>query len=70
MLARWTCSRHNGREKLRFTYCLIGTLLLFASISLGQDWPEFRGPFGNGHARRRKMRSRADCRCIGARRRT
>lgn len=34
---------------MRFTYCLIG-LLLFSSISQGEDWPEFRGPFGNGHA--------------------
>jgi outer membrane protein assembly factor BamB len=35
---------------MRFTYCLIGSLLLFSPVSRGQDWPEFRGPFGNGHA--------------------
>jgi outer membrane protein assembly factor BamB len=36
---------------MRFTYCLIGSLLLFSAVSRGQDWPEFRGPFANGHAR-------------------
>ena len=30
--------------------CLICTLLLLSPISRGQDWPEFRGPYGNGHA--------------------
>jgi len=35
---------------MRFTFCLIGSLLLFSSVSRGQDWQEFRGPFGNGHA--------------------
>ena len=34
---------------MRFTYCLIG-LLLFSPVSPAADWPEFRGPFGNGHA--------------------
>ena len=34
---------------LRFTGGLIGSLLLFASVARGQEWPEFRGPFGNGH---------------------
>ena len=32
------------------TYCLIGLLLLFSSVSRAGDWPEFRGPQGNGHA--------------------
>ncbi|MGO8690130.1 MAG: quinonprotein alcohol dehydrogenase, partial [Thermoguttaceae bacterium] len=43
----------SGRITMRFTYCLIGligSLLLFSPVSRGQDWPEFRGPFGNGHA--------------------
>ena len=35
---------------MRFTSCLIGLLLLFPPLSRAQDWPEFRGPFGNGHA--------------------
>ena len=34
---------------MRFTCGLIGSLLLL-SVSRGADWPEFRGPFGNGHA--------------------
>jgi outer membrane protein assembly factor BamB len=29
---------------------LIGWLLLFSPLARGADWPEFRGPFGNGHA--------------------
>ncbi|MGA2619817.1 MAG: PQQ-binding-like beta-propeller repeat protein [Thermoguttaceae bacterium] len=39
-----------GNITMRFTYCLTGWLLLLASVSRGQDWPEFRGPLGNGHA--------------------
>ena len=40
---------------MRFTTCLISSLLIFPAIfltaaSCGGDWPEFRGPFGNGHA--------------------
>jgi outer membrane protein assembly factor BamB len=35
---------------MRFGYCLTGWLLLFVSVSRAEDWPEFRGPFGNGHA--------------------
>lgn len=35
---------------MRFASCLIGSLLLFSPLSRGQDWPEFRGPFANGHA--------------------
>src|SRR5208337_4121300 len=35
---------------LRFTSSLIGLLLLFPSLLPAQDWPEFRGPYGNGHA--------------------
>lgn len=35
---------------MRFAYCLSCSLLLCQSVSRGQDWPEFRGPFGNGHA--------------------
>ena len=35
---------------MRFPFFLIGTLLLFSSVSVAEDWPEFRGPFGNGHA--------------------
>ena len=35
---------------MQFTSSLIGLLLLFSAVSRGEDWPEFRGPFGNGHA--------------------
>lgn len=34
---------------MRLTFCLIGSLFLFSPVSRGQDWPEFRGPFSNGH---------------------
>lgn len=35
---------------MRLTFGLIGSLLLFSTAARGDDWPEFRGPFGNGHA--------------------
>ena len=35
---------------MRFTCCLFSSLLLFSPAAQGQEWPEFRGPFGNGYA--------------------
>ncbi len=35
---------------MRFAFCLISFMLLFPSVVPAEDWPEFRGPFGNGHA--------------------
>ena len=29
--------------------CLPGMLLFLALFSVHADWPEFRGPFGDGH---------------------
>src|SRR5580700_3772357 len=33
----------------RVAKCLIASLLL-SHLARGADWPEFRGPFGDGHA--------------------
>src|SRR2546422_7015508 len=33
----------------RFVSPLLLVLLAFAGVALGGDWPEFRGPWGNGH---------------------
>ena len=43
----------NGKlqnNMMRFFNGIIGSLLLISITSYAQDWPEFRGPYGNGHA--------------------
>ena len=35
---------------MRFIHRLICSLLFFSSCAWGQEWHEFRGPYGNGHA--------------------
>ena len=35
---------------MRLKFCICFSLLLAARVSLTADWPEFRGPFSNGHS--------------------